>query len=73
MLVCIKLGFPGGASGKEATGQFWTRKTCRFEVWVREDPLEEGVATHSNILAWRIPQMEEPGGLLNRVQRVGCN
>ena len=63
MLVCIKLGFPGGASGKEATGQFWTRKTCRFEVWVREDPLEEGVATHSNILAWRIPWTEEPGGL----------
>ena len=28
-----------------------------------EDPLEEGVATHSTILAWRIPQTEEPGGL----------
>ena len=28
-----------------------------------EDPLEEGMATHSGILAWRIPQMEEPGGL----------
>ena len=28
-----------------------------------EDPLEEGVATHSSILAWRIPWMEEPGGL----------
>ena len=35
-------------------------------MWVqslsREDPLEEGVATHSSILAWRIPQTEEPGG-----------
>ena len=28
-----------------------------------EDPLEEGMATHSSILAWRIPWMEEPGGL----------
>ena len=28
-----------------------------------EDPLEKGVATHSNVLAWRIPQTEEPGGL----------
>ena len=28
-----------------------------------EDPLEKGVATHSSILAWRIPQTEEPSGL----------
>ena len=28
-----------------------------------EDPLEEGVATHSSILAWRTPWAEEPGGL----------
>ena len=28
-----------------------------------EDPLEEGVATHSSILAWSIPRTEEPGGL----------
>ena len=28
-----------------------------------EDPLEEGMATHSGILAWRIPRTEEPGGL----------
>ena len=38
-----------------------------WEAWVqslgREDPLEEGVATHSRILAWRIPWTEEPGGL----------
>ena len=34
-------------------------------MWVRslgwEEPLEEGMATHSNILAWRIPWTEEPG------------
>ena len=29
----------------------------------QEDPLEKGVATYSNILAWEIPQLEEPGGL----------
>ena len=28
-----------------------------------EDPVEEGMATHSNILAWKIPWTEEPGGL----------
>ena len=37
------------------------------ETWVRsldwKDPLEEGMATHSSILAWRIPWTEEPGGL----------
>ena len=36
------------------------------ETWVplgREDPLEKGMATHSSILAWRIPGSEEPGGL----------
>ena len=29
----------------------------------REDPLEKGMATHSSILAWKIPQTKEPGGL----------
>ena len=37
------------------------------ETWVQsqswEDLLEEGMATHSSILAWRIPWTEEPGGL----------
>ena len=38
-----------------------------LEIWVRslggEDLLEEGMVTHSSILAWRIPWIEEPGGL----------
>ena len=38
-----------------------------WETWVpslcREDPLEKGMATHSNILAWRTPWTEEPGRL----------
>ena len=33
---------------------------------VREDPLEEGMATHSSILAWRIPWTERPGGQIGR-------
>ena len=38
----------------------------------QEDPLEEGMATHSSVLAWRIPWTEEPGGLQPiRLQRVG--
>ena len=38
----------------------------------REDPLEEDMATHSSILAWRIPWTEEPGGLQSTgAQRVG--
>ena len=36
------------------------------ETWVQslsqEDPLEEGMATHSSVFAWRIPWTEEPGG-----------
>ena len=38
-----------------------------WETWVRslgwEDPLEKEMATHSSILAWKIPWTEEPGGL----------
>ena len=37
-----------------------------------EDPMEEGMATHSSILIWRIPWTEEPGGLQSiGLQRVG--
>ena len=37
----------------------------------REDPLEEGMTTHSSILAWRIPWTEEPSGLQSiRLHRV---
>ena len=46
------------------------------ETWVQsldqEDPLQEGMATHSSILAWRIPWAEEPGRLQSSgLQRVG--
>ena len=52
-------GFPAGSAGKESA--------CNAETRVRslgwEDPLEKGMVTHSSILAWRIPQTEEPGEL----------
>ena len=46
------------------------------ETWVQslswDDPLEEGTATHSSVLAWRIPWTEEPGGQQSvGLQRVG--
>ena len=47
----VFLGFHGGSDGKESTAM--------WETWVRslgwEDPLEEGMLTHTSILAWRIP------------------
>ena len=44
----------------------------QFRSLGQEDPLEEGMATHSSILAWRIPWTEVPGGLQSMgSQRVG--
>ena len=46
----------------------------RVQSQGRDDPLEEGKATHSSILAWRIPWTEEPGGLWAMgLQRVGLD
>ena len=47
-----------------------------WETWVQslgwKDPLEKGTATHSSILAWKIPWTEEPGRLQSMgLQRVG--
>ena len=38
-------------------------KETQVQSLGQEDPLEEGMATHSSILAWKIPWTEEPGGL----------
>ena len=62
-IVCLLVGgpwgFPGGTLDKEVQEI--------SAIWVpslgREDPLEEGMATHSSILAWRIPWTEVPPGL----------
>ena len=62
------LGFPGGSAGKESAcsvGDLGSIPGLRR-------PLEEVTATHSSILAWRIPWTEEPGGLQSMgLQRVG--
>ena len=50
-----------------AMGATWVQSLCQ------EGPLEEGLATHSSILAWRIPWTEESGGLQSTgSQRVRC-
>ena len=56
------MGFQGGAVVKnlpanEATQELWVPSLG----W--EDPLEKEMATHTSILAWKIPWKEEPGGL----------
>ena len=48
-------GFPSGSDSKESA--------CHAGDLDWEDPLEKGMATHSSIVAWRIPWIEEPGGL----------
>ena len=51
------VGFPGGTSGKEPICQC-RRHEIRVQSLGQEDSLEEGMATHSSILAWRIPCTE---------------
>ena len=55
-------GFPGGSSVKNLPAMRELQES-QFPSLGQEDPLEEGMATHSSILAWRIPGTEEPGGL----------
>ena len=45
-----------------------TMEETRVQSMGQEDPLEKGMATHSSILAWRIPWTEEPG----RLPSMGC-
>ena len=52
-------GFPSGSVVKNSPAKQETQ--VQSLGW--EDPLEKGMATHSSILAWRIPCTEEPGGL----------
>ena len=51
-----------------------TMQETQVQSLGQEDPLEKEMATHSSILAWKIPWMEEPGGLQSvGSQRVGHN
>ena len=56
--------FPSGSDSKESA----CAARALGSIPGREDPLEEGMATRSSILAWRTPWTEEPGGLLS----LGC-
>ena len=56
-------GFPGGSDSKESACNAGDPGLSLGQ----EDPLEEEIATHSSILAWRIPWIEEPG----RLQSIG--
>ena len=55
------MGFPGGSAVKNPPAM---QQTLVGSL-VPEDPLEEGMATHSSVLAWKIPWIAEPGGLLS--------
>ena len=51
-------GFPDGSVAKDPTSM----QETRVPSLAQEDPLEEGMATQSSVLAWEIPWTEEPGG-----------
>ena len=66
------MSLPDGSEGKELPAM---QETQEMHIWFlgQEDALEEGMATHSSILAWRIPWTEEHAGLQSKgSQRVGC-
>ena len=61
--------FPGGSAVKNLP---------EVQMWVQslgwEDPLEKEMATYSSLLAWKIPRIEEPGGLQSMgLQKIGHN
>ena len=65
-------------SGASLVAQSVKHLPAVWDTWVqflgREDPLEKEMATHSSILAWKIPWIENPGGLQSMgSQRVGHN
>ena len=64
---CVQIYKDSSCIGASFGAQAVKNLPAMQEIWVRslgqEDPLEEEIATHSSILAWRIPWTEEPGGL----------
>ena len=70
------MDYPFQYSWASLVAQMVKNPPAMQETWVQslgwEDPLEKGKATHSSILAWRIPWIEEPGRLESMgSQRVG--
>ena len=65
------MSLSGGSAVKNLSIMQEVQET-RVQSLGHKDPLEEEMATHSSILAWRIPWREEPGGLQSTgLQRVG--
>ena len=65
------MGFPSGSAVMDPPAVQEKQET-QVRSLGHEDPLEEGMAIHSSIFAWRSPQTEEPGGLqFIGSQRVG--
>ena len=55
-IIELFVGFPGESAGKESACNVGNLGSIpRSHPWVRKTPLEKGMATHSSILAWRIP------------------
>ena len=62
-MLIVTVGFPGGSVVKNSP----VMQETQVRSLGQENPLEEEVATHTSILAWEIPQTEEP----NRLQSMG--
>ena len=60
--IYIYMGFPGGLVVKNSPAKAGDLRDAG-SISGQEDPLEEGMATHSSMLAWSIPWTEGPGGL----------
>ena len=60
------MGFPDGSAGQESS--YTMQETQEMQFWSLSwgDHLEEELATHSSILAWKIPWTEEPDGLQSK-------
>ena len=66
--IFLHKGFPHGSVVENLSMQDTQEARVQSLGW--EDSLEKEMATHSNILAWKIPQTEEPGGLQSMRLRV---
>ena len=55
--------FMGCLGGSDSKRIWLQRQRPGIDPWVGKKSLEKGMATHSSVLAWRIPWTEEPGGL----------
>ena len=72
MYIHVNIWAPQVAQGVKNPPALQQAQKTPVQSLGQEDPLEEGMATHSHILAWRIPWTEEPGSLqFMGSQRVG--